>query len=98
VFVEPPTELTFGNLGRNTLRLPGLATLDFTFGKNFQITEASELQFRFEAYNFFNRPNFRLPGGNMEVFDDETAANPTAGRIESSNTARQIQFGLKYTF
>ncbi|HWP85722.1 MAG TPA: TonB-dependent receptor [Terriglobia bacterium] len=98
VFVEPPSVLTFGNLGRNTLRLPGLATVDFTLGKNFRITEGSQLQFRFEAYNFFNRPNFRLPSGNMEVFDDDAVANPTAGRIESSNPARQIQFGLKYTF
>lgn len=98
VFVEPPTDLTFGNLGRNTLSLPGFATVDFTLGKNFEITEASVLQFRFEAYNFFNRPNFRLPSGNMEVFDDDGAALSTAGRIESSSPARQIQFGLKLVF
>jgi Carboxypeptidase regulatory-like domain/TonB dependent receptor-like, beta-barrel len=95
---EDPPFMTFGNAGRNTAALPGLATVDLTLAKNFRVTEGSELQFRFEGYNFFNRVNFRLPSGNMDAFDRRPRANATVGRIESSGTARQIQFGLKYVF
>ena len=79
--------MAFGNLGRNTVALPGLATVDFTLAKNFQITEGSELQFRFEGYNFFNRVNFRLPSGNMEVFDRDLARIPLLD--ESKAAARR---------
>lgn len=66
----------FGNLGQNTLIAPGLATVDFSFNKDFQLTEANRLQFRAEL---FNRPNFRFPASG--VFMSSGARNPQAGRI-----------------
>jgi hypothetical protein len=86
----------FGNLGASTLISPGLATLDFSLMKNFNVTENHRIQFRGEFFNLFNRPNFGSP--NQTVFGD-TLPNVDAGRIRSTRgSARQIQLGLRYTF
>jgi hypothetical protein len=88
---------TLGNLGRNTLTLPGLANFDFSLAKDFKITENSRLQFRSEFFNLFNRPNFDAPV--LQVFNSSGAPGATAGRITKTvSTSRQIQFGLRYEF
>jgi len=52
---------TLGDLGRNTVISPGFVDFDITLGKTTQITERVNAQFRVEAFNIFNRPNFGLP-------------------------------------
>ena len=87
----------FGNLGRNTLTGPGLATLDFSLNKSFQLTETKRLQFRSEFFNLFNHANFALP--DDDPFVSRGGRDSQAGRITSTNTtARQIQFALKFIF
>jgi hypothetical protein len=87
----------FGNLGRNTLTGPGLATFDFSLNKNFRLTEEKRLQFRSEFFNLFNHANFALP--DFDPFLSSGARDSQAGRITSTNTtARQIQFALKFIF
>jgi len=62
-----------GNLGRNTLIGPGVATFDFSLFKNTALTEGVNLQFRAEFFNIFNRANFATPGrGAMGVFNGGT--------------------------
>ncbi|HEU0124488.1 MAG TPA: TonB-dependent receptor [Bryobacteraceae bacterium] len=87
----------FGNLGRNTLIGPGLAMVDMSVNKRFQLTERVGVQFRTEMFNSLNRPNFSIPTART-VF---TSTGPvgSAGRITTTQTsARQLQFGLKLTF
>lgn len=93
-FLAPPNNSGFyGNLGRDTLIGPGLATWDLSFLKDIPIGERLDLQFRAESFNFLNRANFNTP--NAIVFTP-SGVSPTAGVITStSTTARQIQFGLK---
>ncbi len=88
----------YGNLGRNTVIGPGLTTFDFALVKNTAVGEGRDLQFRWEVFNLFNRANFALP--NLTAFLAASgAASGSAGRITSTVTsARQMQFGLKYTF
>ena len=87
----------YGNLGRNTLTGPGLATLDFSLNKSFQLTENKRLQFRSEFFNLFNHANFALP--DFDPFLSSGRRDSQAGRITSTNTtARQIQFALKFLF
>ncbi len=92
-FLAPPTASGFyGNLGRNTLIGPGLATWDFSLMKDTRLSERLSLQFRAEAYNLLNRANFNTP--NPVTFTP--ALSPTAGLITATSTpSRQIQFGLK---
>jgi hypothetical protein len=85
----------FGNLGRNTVTSPGLATVDLSLFKNIAFG-TRRLQFRLEMFNIFNRANFGTP--DMNAFINEEP-NPTAGRITTTRTpARQMQLGLRWTF
>ena len=86
-----------GNLGRNTVRMPGLATLDLSLTKNTQLSENVNLQFKFETFNLTNRVNFWAP--ELSVMDRRGRLDSDAGRITDTNsTARQLQFGLKLVF
>lgn len=93
-FLAPPNNSGFaGNLGRDTLPGPGLATWDFSVHKDTRISERLNLQFRAEFFNILNHPNFNTP--NAVTFTP-TGVSPTAGVITSTaTTSRQIQFGLK---
>jgi hypothetical protein len=83
----------YGNVGRDTLIGPGLATWDFSVLKDTRIREKMSLQFRAEIFNLLNRANFNMPN---EVVFTPSGVSPTAGVITStSTTARQVQFGLK---
>jgi hypothetical protein len=90
-----PANGTYGDVGRNVLIGPGLATLDFSAIKDFPFTERIRLQFRSEFFNVLNRTNFSSP--NAVVFTAAGAApSSTAGLISSTATSsRQLQFGLK---
>lgn len=99
-FIAPPSTIGFyGNLGRDSLTGPGLATWDFSVLKDTPIRERLTLQFRAELFNLLNRANFNTP--NLIVFTPPSATNPsgvseTAGAITStSTTSRQVQFALK---
>lgn len=52
-----------GNLGRNTLRGFGLVQFDFSLNRRFNIKEKAAFEFRVEAFNIFNHPNFANPSG-----------------------------------
>ena len=56
---------TFGNLGRATLTGPGVFTIDFSALKNFQFGGSKYIEFRIEAFNLLNTPNFGDPNTNM---------------------------------
>jgi len=93
-FLAPPANSGFyGDLGRDTLIGPGLATWDFSVLKNTVLREQVSLQFRAEIFNLLNRANFNTP--NLIVFTP-SGVSGTAGAINStSTTARQVQFGVK---
>jgi hypothetical protein len=93
-FLQPPANSGFfGNLGRDTLIGPGLATWDFSAVKETALYERLNLQFRAEIFNLLDRANFNTP--NLIVFTP-TGVSGTAGAISStSTTSRQVQFGVK---
>ena len=93
-----PAPGTFGNVGRDVLTGPGLATWDFSVMKDTHIYERFNLQFRAEIFNLLNRVNLDTP--NLIVFTSASAtpaqASPVAGTFtQTSTTSRQVQFGLK---
>jgi hypothetical protein len=98
---EPNNSGFYGNLGRDTLLGPGLATWDFSVMKQTPIHERLSLQFRAEIFNILDRANFNTPNLIVAVLPPPSSntipqANPAAGSITStSTTARQVQFGLK---
>jgi len=89
-FVAPPVG-TFGILGRNTLRSDRNKNFDLFLFRQFPFTESKRLEFRFEMFNAFNQVVFAPPDANI--------TDPNFGIVASTaNTARQIQFGLKFYF
>jgi len=91
-----------GNAGRNGLVGPGIVNLDFSVYKSNPlkfISEKADLQFRAEGYNVFNRPDFSPPNDNFTLFDNFGNSISTAGVIDQTTvTAREIQFALKFTW
>ncbi|MBK9168286.1 MAG: TonB-dependent receptor [Bryobacterales bacterium] len=87
-----PNDLgTHGKVGRNTLMGPGIINWDFSALKNFNFTEERYLQFRFEAFNFPNHPNWGNPNTNVQ------AAN--FGIITGTRgNMRNLQLALKLVF
>jgi hypothetical protein len=59
-FVEPPKGEN-GNFGRNVLRGFGAWQVDFALHREIRLSEGSRLQFRAEAFNILNHPNFANP-------------------------------------
>jgi hypothetical protein len=78
---------TFGQMFNN-LRSDAANNVDLSMLKNFHFTERIYAQFRFEAFNAFNRTEFAAPN-----------LSPTSSAFGSitgqANTSRQIQMGLK---
>ena len=89
VFSQNPAG-TFGTSGRNILRDPGTATVDFGLIKAFPIHERHRLQFRAEMFNLFNRVNLNRPNNSQSA--------ATFGRITGAGSPRVIQLALKYMF
>jgi hypothetical protein len=88
-FVVPPFG-SFGNAGRNILTGPGFQNVNVSLIKTTELGERARLQFRAEAFNLLNRVNLDLP----DIF----LGSPTFGKIQSAESPRRIQFGLKLLF
>ena len=104
-----PAANSFGNLGRNVFYGPGFTNFDLALIKNTKITETVNLQFRADAFDLFNHPNFGQPGGGngfvvlpatltpttLKSFTTITSTRfPTA----DSGSSRQLQLALKLQF
>jgi len=87
----------FGGLGRNAFTGPRFVNTDLSLVKNTKLTERLNLQFRTEAFDIFNHPNFGNPNLNPQ--------SSSFGRITSTRfptgdfgSARQLQISLKLQF
>ena len=88
-----PGSFTYGNSPRTigSLRAPGLVDLDLSGIKNTRIGDRLNVQFRAEAFNIFNHPQFGPP--------DTALGDGTTGVISSQvNNPRELQFALKLLF
>jgi hypothetical protein len=104
-FVEAPAG-QFGNVGRNAIIGPGIIAFDAAVHKTFKMPykEGHSLQFRLEAFNVLNHPNWAMP--NLNILSGATVPGKTARDAHqnfgvvtgTSNAMRQLQLGLKYSF
>lgn len=99
-FSIPTDSEVFGNVPRNSLRGPRYVSFDFSTMKTTTITEKLKLQFRFEAFNFFNHPIFSYP--NYTIDQAAVGPQPTTalgsyfGSIGSTAADnRELQFSLR---
>ncbi len=109
-FASPPVATTIGQSdysplgGAPTQFLgPGFHRLDFSLFKEFRMTERTRIEFRAEAFNLTNTPNFSPPGfsGNGVVAAPGSLdyTSSSFGQITSTrdfqNDQRELQFALK---
>ncbi|MDX2180859.1 MAG: hypothetical protein SFV18_14775 [Bryobacteraceae bacterium] len=74
-----------GNVGRGSIREPGLWNLDFTVSKAIRIREAARLQIRADLFNSLNHTNLSgLRTSRNDAF---------FGRLLGTRGSRQIQLG-----
>jgi hypothetical protein len=81
---------TFGTSSRNSLRAPGIDTLDAGIFKNVELHNDKRLELRWEAFNALNHPNFLAPNSSF------TSAN--FGKITSTSRGRVMQVAAKIVF
>ena len=84
-----PANGQYGNAA-NSIRGPGLFTLDMGLTRKFQIREGQSVEFRAEAFNLPNHVNGYNPSTVLN--------SQTFGRITSALDPRIIQLALKYVF
>jgi hypothetical protein len=93
---QTPPPFRFGNSGRNILYGPGENNVDIGVHRVFPIratdgTNRTNLEFRAEAFNLFNHPQFSNP--------NPIIGTAQAGVINSTAVAnRQVQLGLRLSF
>jgi outer membrane receptor protein involved in Fe transport len=88
-FVKPVN--SYGNSGRNILRVDDVFNTDLSLFKTIPVQERKELQLRFEAFNVFNHMDLGNPLTRID--------QPNTGRITTiSHMPRQLQLGLRFVF
>ncbi len=80
-----------GQVGRNTLRAPGLAVVDLAISRAFVLARETALELRAEIFNLFNRTQFGIPVRILE--------SPGFGRAFDTQVApREVRFSARYAF
>ncbi len=95
-----PTAGTFTTqLNRNILRSPGQSYFNASLQKKFPIYESSNLNFRVDAFDFPNHPNWNSPDS---TYVDQAAYGDTSsltfGKVTQKNNQRSMQLSLRYSF
>ncbi len=94
-----PASGTWGNLGKNVLRAPGLFQVDSALSKKIRLRESMGLELGFQFFNIFNHPQLGNPGLNI-------SSTSSFGRILApintspigAGTPRRIQVFARFTF
>jgi hypothetical protein len=93
-----PANDTWGNLGTDVARGPGLFQIDTAISRRIYIRERTNLMLRMEVFNLFNHPQLGNPNVNF--------SSPLFGQITSisnttpigTGTARSVQFAARFAF
>jgi hypothetical protein len=101
-----PSTIRQGTEGRNDIPGFGMTQIDFSLARKFTIKERLSLQFRADAFNLFNHPNFANPslpaiGYGPSFLQATTMLNQGLGGLNSlfqQGGPRSLQLSLKLTF
>jgi hypothetical protein len=101
-----PASGTFANQTKNLFYGPGFNNWNLALFKGFNIGEHQHLQFRAEAFNWLNHPNWGGANGAPQFGappgpQGQPNGNPTSstfGKVTTKDGRRNLQLSLKYTF
>lgn len=101
---DDPTRVdpTFGNAPRTTTSVlsPGTRNAELALFKEFSlgtVHEGMRLEFRAEATNALNHPQFRAPNSNAKSGNFGLIV-PNGAGVVTVNSPRELQLGLKLYF
>jgi hypothetical protein len=97
-----------GTEGRNDIPGFGLTQVDFSIARKFPIAERLNLQFRADAFNLLNHPNFTNPVGyiaygpsqlqSREMLNQGLSGGAGLNPLFQQGGPRSLQLSLKLTF
>ncbi len=92
----------FGNVSRDSNRIPGEVDFDASVSKDMKIYERLNFQFRVDAFNVINHTNFQAPNGSLTVTATGTtaifASTSAFGKITGTQPNRQLQLSARFFF
>jgi hypothetical protein len=105
LFSSTPPSGRQGTEGRNDIPGFGLTQVDLSLGRQFQITDQLKLQFRADAFNLLNHPNFQNPipdpAASAASYVSSSTLNQGLGGLNAlfqEGGPRSLQLSLKLTF
>jgi Carboxypeptidase regulatory-like domain/TonB dependent receptor len=93
-----PANQTFGNLGRNAVRAPGISQLDMGLSRFLGITERKNLRLRADLFNVFNRAQFGAPNADISASNFGTITSTISSYATGRGTPRELQISAKILF
>ena len=85
-----PNNGFYGDASNGSIRGPGQASVNTSLYKTFPIGERFKMEFRAEAFNVLNRPNF------SQV--DAGIGDGSFGQVTTAHDPRQLEFALKLSY
>ena len=93
-----PASQTFGNLGRNAFRAPGISQLDIGLSKYIAVTERLNIRVRADLFNVFNRAQFGAPNADISQSNFGVITTTISNYATGRGTPRELQLSAKIVF
>jgi len=93
-----PASQTFGNLGRNAFRAPGISQLDLGLSKYLPVTERLSIRLRADLFNVFNRAQFGAPNADLSQSNFGVITSTISNYATGRGTPRELQLSAKIVF
>jgi hypothetical protein len=103
ILLQNPKPGTRGNLGRQTLELPGQWSFDASLSKTLRVLEGKSLQIRMDATNIFNHPVPYLAANSVGLNINSSNAfgfiqDKGSSTVANSEKFRQFKAQIKFLF
>jgi hypothetical protein len=96
---------TYGDVGRNAVRGPGLFMFNLSLSRSFKVKERYTLQVRADAFNIMNHTNFvggfapaGQPAGATYGTLSSALNSSNFGQVTGAYDPRILQFAMKFAF
>ena len=93
-----PANGTFGNLGRNAFRAPGISDVDLALAKDVSLVERVKLRLRADVFNVFNRAQYGAPNANLSASNFGVITSTISSYATGRGTPREFQLSAKISF
>jgi hypothetical protein len=93
-----PASGTFGDLGRNAFRAPGISDVDFALAKDISVAERAKVRFRADVFNILNHAQYGAPNAVLGQTNFGEITTTISSYATGRGTPREFQLSAKVTF